>query len=105
MMKGDADGDVALHRHAGQVQRSIFSGEESNKDYSATDKDLYLVEDVADDEKCNSQRHLDHVVDHQVEEQDVTGICVEDLKGQKKSTCDRGTGFLISNESGVGIML
>lgn len=44
-----------------------------------------LVEDVANDEKCNSQRYLDHVIDHQVNKQDVPGICVEDLEKNSKT--------------------
>lgn len=86
MAKGHADGDVALHRHAGQVQRSVFSGKKSKQDEGATDGDVDFVEDVADDEQDDGQRHLNHVVDHQVEEQDVPRIHVEDLEGGKKNT-------------------
>lgn len=85
MAKGEADGDVALHRHAGQVQRSVFSGEESKQGEDATNGDFQSVDGVAEDEQEDSQRQLDHVVDHQVNKKDVARICVEDLQGGKKS--------------------
>lgn len=79
MAKGHADGDVALHRHAGQVQRGVFSGEASNHYEDAANGDVYFVDGVADDEEEDGQRHLDHVVDHQVDNKDVARIGVEDL--------------------------
>ena len=85
MTKGDADGDVALHRHASHVQRGVFSGENSKQDEGATHGDIYFVEDVADDEQQDRHRHLDHVVDHQVNKKDVAWIHVEDLTVGKKS--------------------
>lgn len=81
MAKGDADGDVALHRHAGQVQRGVFSGEQSKQDEGAADGDIEFVDGVADDKQDDGQRHLNHVVDHQVKKQNIPRIRVEDLEG------------------------
>ena len=84
MLKGDADGDVALDCHASQVQRSVFSGENNKQDEYATDRDIYFVDGVADDKHHDGQGHLDHVVDHQVNEKYIPRIRVEDLEGENK---------------------
>ena len=86
MAKGVADGDVALHCHAGQVQRSVFSGANNKHDEDATDGDIYFVEDVADDEQDHGQRHLDHVVEHHVNKKDVPRIHVENLMVVEQNT-------------------
>lgn len=78
--KREADGDVALQGHAGQVQRRVLGGDESQQDEDAAEGHVDLVEDVADDEEHHRQHHLDHVIDHQVKKQDVTRIGVEDLR-------------------------
>ena len=83
MAKREADGDVALDRHAGQVQRAVFSGEQSHQDEGAADGDAEFVDGVADNEQGDGQRHLDHVIDDQVNEKDVARIRVEDLEGIK----------------------
>ena len=84
MAKRKTDGDIALHCHAGQVQRSVFSGENNKQDGDAADGDIYFVEGVADDEQEDSQGHYNHVVDHQVNKKDIPGIHVEDLDGGKE---------------------
>ena len=66
MAKGEADGDETLHRHASQVQRSVFSGEKGDQHEDTTEGDIYSVDSVADDKQEDGQRHLDHVVDHQM---------------------------------------
>ena len=82
MAKGHADGDVALHCHAGQVRRGVFTGGNSKHDEDTTDGDIYFVDYVADDKQEDGQRHLDHVVEHQVNEKDVAWIHVEYLGGK-----------------------
>ena len=82
--KREADGDVALDRHAGQVQRGVFSGDQSHQDEGAADRDAEFVDGVADNEQGDGQRHLDHVIDDQVNEKDVARIRVEDLEDERK---------------------
>lgn len=84
--KRDADGNVALHCHASQIQRGVFSGKKSKQDEHTTDRDIYLEEDVAADKQYDGQCYLDHIVKYQVEKQDVARIHVKDLKNGKKIT-------------------
>ena len=74
-------GDVTFNRHASQIQRRVFSHDESDQDEGAADRGVYFVDSVADDEHAKGKSHLDHVVDHQVNEEDVPRIRVEDLTG------------------------
>lgn len=84
--KWDADGDVALHHHAGQVQGSVLSGEKCKQDQGTAQRDVYCVDGVADHEEADGQGDLDHVVDDQVNKQYVAWIHVEDLEVERKST-------------------
>lgn len=75
-----ADGDVALRRHAGQVQRRVLAGEEGDQDQDATDGNAELFDGVADDEQGNGQNQLHHIVDHHVNKKDIARIRVENLR-------------------------
>lgn len=91
MTQGETDGYVALHCHASQVQRGIFSGEESKQHKDAADGDIEFVDGVADDEQDGSQHHLDHVIDHQVNKEDISGILVENLERYRKTMLENNS--------------
>lgn len=77
--QGRADGYVTLYGHAGQVHRSVSSGEDCHQDEEAAERDVEHVENVAEDEKSDGHGQLNAIVDHHVDEQDVTRIVVKNL--------------------------
>lgn len=54
-------------------------GEDGRQDEEATDGDIDGAEGVGEDEERNADCELDHVVDHQVDEQDKARVHLEDL--------------------------
>ena len=82
MAEGDADGDVALHRHSSQVQRGVEGGGDGNDEQDEAEGDVDLVQGVPEDVEEGGQGQLHHVVYHQVDEQNVSRARVEDLWGE-----------------------
>lgn len=79
------DGDVALCRHAGQAQWGVLGGEDGQQDQDAAQGGMDPVDGVAGDKQDHGHRHLNHVVDHQVDEEDVARVGVEELEGGKRN--------------------
>lgn len=65
----EADGDIALQGHAGQVERRVLSGDHGQQEEPPADADVELVDGVADDKEDDGHVHLDQVVHHQVDEE------------------------------------
>lgn len=90
MAKRCVNGDVALCGHAGQVQRGVLRGEERQQDQDAAQGSMNPVDGVAGDKQDYGRCHLNHVVDHQEDEEDVARVGIEELErgkrnGEKKS--------------------
>ena len=67
-----------------------FSGENNKQHEDATDRDIYFVDGVADDKHHDSQGHLDHVVDHQVNEKYTEDLCRRSGGWEQKQTgCEK----------------
>ena len=77
---GKTYSDVALHCHAGQIERAVEGGEDGDDQQEAAERDVDGVEGVADDVQKHTNRQLNHVVDNQVDEEDVSRVHLEDLQ-------------------------
>lgn len=78
--EGHADGDVALDCHAGQIEGGVEGGEDGDDEQEEAEGYVDGVKGVADDVEKRWQNQLHHVIDHQVDEQDVTRVGVKDLE-------------------------
>lgn len=87
--KGYANGNVALNCHAGQIKRSVVGCEDGNNQHNEAEGCIDCVKGIADDVEKSWQEQLDHVIYHQVDEQNVTRVWIEDLKKGKKKSIDR----------------
>ena len=77
--EGDADGDVALDRHAGQVERGVEGGDDGDDEQDEAEGHVDLIQGVADNVEEGGQGQLHHVVYHQVDEENVARVRIEDL--------------------------
>lgn len=77
------DGDVALCGHAGQAQRSVLSGDKHQQDQDAAQRSVNPSDGVAGDKQDYGHSQLSHVVDHRMDEEDVTWVGVEELESGK----------------------
>lgn len=84
MAKGDADGDVALNGHAGQVDGRVACGEDGEEDEETTEGHVDGVQDVAQQEEGDGDGQLDAIVDHHVDEQDITRVLIEHLREEEE---------------------
>ena len=82
--KGDADGDVALNGHAGQVDGRVACGEDGEEDEETTEGHVDGVQDVAQQEEGDGDGQLDAIVDHHVDEQDITRVLIEHLREEEE---------------------
>ena len=80
----EADSHVALHRHGGQVERGVLGGEDSSSHQQAAYWHVDGEKYKGADEEGDSDEELDHVVEHQVDEEHVAGVFSEDLRVGKK---------------------
>ncbi len=87
MTEGDADGNVALDCHASQIEWRVEGGEDGNDQQDEAEGYVNCVKGVADDVEKSWQDQLHHVIYHQVDEQNVTRVWVEDL--EDKISIDR----------------
>lgn len=66
--QGDADGDVALHYHPGQIQRGVEGRDDDGDQQDEAEGEVDGVQSVTDDVEERGQEELQHVVYHQVDE-------------------------------------
>lgn len=83
-MQRFANGNVALYGHPGQADWGVSGGEDRHQDEQAAERDVDLVENVAEDEKCEGHSKLNAIIDHHVDEEDVTRIFIESLLEEKE---------------------
>ena len=76
----DADSDVALYSHGGQIDRCVEGCEDCGDQQEAAEGHIQGEQDVAEDMEEACQGQLQHVVNHQVDEQDVARVGVEHLR-------------------------
>lgn len=77
------DSYVALYGHAGQVDWGVSGGEDCHQDEEAAERDVDLVEDVAQNKQRDGDRQLDGVIYHHVDEKDVARVFVKGLGDDK----------------------
>lgn len=61
-----------------------MSGEKCQQDQDTAQGSMNPVDGVAGDKQDCAHGHLNHVIDHQVDEEDVTRVGVEELGWQEK---------------------
>ncbi|KAF3855736.1 hypothetical protein F7725_016459 [Dissostichus mawsoni] len=80
VVQREADSDVALHRHAGQIERRVEGGHDGEDEEEEAGGDAEGVQGVADDVQQRGESQLQHVVHHQVDEEDVARNQTHDVR-------------------------